>query len=70
MSYNETPMKGTDMNLEEKTVVAKNHIRRNRAKYAAGATFVASLALHYRIASSWNDYLRDQGLLQDFYKEY
>ena len=68
-SYNETPTKGPVMRIKEKAIAAQNHVSRNRAKYAAGVTFVGCFALHYYVASAWNDYLRANGMLEDFYKE-
>lgn len=53
----------------EKIVKVKNHIRRNRAKYAAAATLTVCVAFQYRIASSWNEFLEYHNLLDEFYTE-
>ncbi|QJD49616.1 hypothetical protein HWD32_gp39 [Gordonia phage Secretariat] len=54
---------------EEKIVPIKKHIRRNRAKYAAGATLVACLTVQYKIGQQWNHFLRDHEMLDTFYRE-
>jgi len=51
------------LNTVKKTAVsAKNHIHRNRGKYAAGATFVACTAMHMTAVKQWNAFLEEKGI--------
>ena len=53
----------------EKIDKVKNHIRRNRAKYAVAATLTVCVAFQYRIASSWNEFLEENEMLDEFYAD-
>ena len=55
--------------IKDKAVAVKQHVSKHRAKYAAGATFAGCFAAHYYIASAWNKYLDDLGLLEEFYAD-
>jgi len=48
---------------------AISHVERHRAKYAAGATFVATVWLFNKIdrKAQWDAFLEEKGLTDEFY---
>jgi hypothetical protein len=48
--------------VKAKAVSTKNHIHRNRGKYAAGVTFIAMTKLHMIAVSQWTEFLEEKGI--------
>lgn len=48
--------------VKAKAVSAKNHVVRNRGKYAAGATFIVMLKLQLHTATQINQFLTEKGI--------
>jgi hypothetical protein len=46
----------------------KEHVIRNRAKYAAGATFMVMLRLQFHTASEFNAFLKEHDLFDKYYE--
>ena len=69
MPYNETPStKGCNMN--EKFVALKNHVKLNRAKYAAAAVLTTWIAVQaFIVAPSWNEFLEEHDLREEYYAQ-
>ncbi|QAU06744.1 hypothetical protein SEA_AFLAC_39 [Gordonia phage Aflac] len=55
--------------MNEKLIAAKNHVHRNRAKYAVAATLTACVAVQYKAATQWNNFLKENDLFEKFYQE-
>ncbi|QAU06271.1 hypothetical protein SEA_RICKMORE_37 [Gordonia phage Rickmore] len=55
--------------MNEKLITAKNHVLRNRAKYAVAATVTVCVAVQYKAASQWNEFLKENDLFEKFYQE-
>jgi LPS sulfotransferase NodH len=58
--------------VKKNAVSAKNHIHRNRAKYAAGATLIVMARLNYMAAKQWSDFMEEKGIdpMEFFNPEY
>lgn len=58
--------------IKSTAVSVKNHVHRNRAKYAAGATFAVMLKLQMHTATQWTEFLKEKGIdpLEFFNPEY
>jgi hypothetical protein len=48
--------------VKSSTVSVKNHVVRNRAKYAVAVTAVAFISLNKRAYSSWDAFLLEKGI--------
>lgn len=48
--------------IKIKATSAKEHVVRNRAKYAAAATLVACYSVHYIALTQWHDFLEEKGI--------
>lgn len=48
---------------------AAHHVYERRARYAAGATFVATVVMFNKLdrVEDWNAFLEEKGLLEEFY---
>lgn len=58
------------MNIKKTATSVKNHVHRNRGKYAAAATFTGMAAYHIRvIAPQWNDFLDEHDLRDAYYAQ-
>ena len=53
--------------MKNKLTSVKNHVKTNRAKYAAGATATALIALQMRNAKELNEFLAKHDLLDEYY---
>lgn len=50
-----------------KLIAVKNHVHRNRGKYAFAAGFVSCFAITQHARNEWNEFLDAKGLLDEFY---
>jgi len=48
--------------VKSKAISTKNHIYRNRARYAAGATFIVMLRMQYLASSQWEEFMIEKGI--------
>ena len=55
--------------MNQKLNNVKNHIHRNRAKYAVAGTLTACLALQITAARQWNTFLDEKGLKEEYYAD-
>lgn len=55
--------------MNEKLIAAKKHVIRNRAKYAVAGTLTVCVAIQYKAATQWNDFLKENDLFEKFYQE-
>lgn len=51
-----------------KLTAVKNHVVRNRAKYAVAATLTVCVALQINNAKTWNAFLDKHGLTNEYYE--
>ena len=68
MPYNEPQTYQGDI-MNTKITTVKNHIHRNRAKYAAAGTLIACLALQREIAKQWNEFLDEHDLKEAYWAD-
>lgn len=54
--------------IAKKAASVKNHIYRNRAKYAVVATLAVAGVAFVKRANEWNEFLDEKGLSDEFYK--
>lgn len=53
--------------MPKKITAIKEHLHRNRAKYAFAAGFLACYAITNRARNEWNEFLEERGLTDEFY---
>lgn len=53
--------------MNDKLTAVRNHVSRNRAKYAFVAGFAACFAMTQGARSQWNEFLDEKGLTDEFY---
>lgn len=54
-------------NFKNKVVSARNHVSRNRGRYGILAGLTLGLALNRVAVNSWNEFLEEQNLTDEFY---
>lgn len=53
--------------LTTKLTSVKNHVSRNRGKYAFAAGFLSCYAITNGARKQWNEFLDEKGLTDEFY---
>lgn len=53
--------------ISSSTMKVKNHVVKHRAKYAVAVTAAIALKLQMRTADTFNTFLEEKGLLEEYY---
>lgn len=53
--------------LKNKLTSVKNHVHRNRGRYAFAAGFATCFAITVQARKSWDEFLTEHGLFDEFY---
>lgn len=54
-------------NIKKTVASTKNFVSRHRVGLAVTATAITAVTLHVKIAGTWNEFLEEHNLIEEFY---